>query len=92
MILSAGFTRSQIREKALTFNGEEQGRSPRDEDKMMTPEHVANAIIRAIKRKKRNKILTIEGQLTALFQRIIPTVVDIVAYKKFAREPDSPFK
>jgi short-subunit dehydrogenase len=90
MILSAGFTKSEIRKKALTANGNPQGYTPRDENKMMMPEEVAKELIRAIRKKKRNKILTIEGQLTALFQRIIPHVVDRVAYNKMAKEPESP--
>ena len=90
MILSAGFTKSEIRKNALTANGNPQGFTPRDENKMMLPEEVAKELIRAIRKKKRNKILTLEGQLTALFQRIIPHVVDRVAYNKMAKEPESP--
>ncbi len=91
MILSAAFTKSEIRKHALVANGSEQGYTPRVEEKMMMPEEVARKMIKAIKRKKRNKIFTIEGQLTALLQRIIPEIVDKVAYKKLAKEPDSPF-
>lgn len=90
MILSAGFTSSNIRKSALDATGQQQGESPRDENKMMKPEDVAMAMVKAIKAKKRNKILTVEGKLTALFQRIFPTVVDWGAYKKFAKEPNSP--
>lgn len=92
MILSAGFTSSNIRKSALDANGNQQGESPRDEKKMMKPEEVAKSMITAIKHKKRNKILTVEGKLTALFQRILPTVVDWGAYRKFAKEPNSPLK
>lgn len=92
MILCAGFTKSEIRKRALTCNGDPQGYTPRDEEKMMMPEDVAKSMIKAIKKRKRNKILTVEGQLIALFQRIIPEVVDNGAYNKLAKEPDSPFK
>jgi NADP-dependent 3-hydroxy acid dehydrogenase YdfG len=92
MILSAGFTKSEIRKKALTDNGSEQGYTPRAEEKMMMPEQVARTMIRAIKKKKRIKILTLEGQLIALLQRIIPGIVDRGAYNALAKEPDSPFK
>lgn len=92
MILSAGFTSSNIRKSALDGTGKQQGESPRDEDKMMKPEEVAMAMIKAIKNKKRNKILTIEGKVAALLQRILPTVVDWGAYQKFAKEPNSPLK
>ncbi|HJX70367.1 MAG TPA: SDR family oxidoreductase, partial [Bacteroidales bacterium] len=92
MVLSAGFTKSEIRRRALTEDGSEQGYTPRVEEKMMMPEQVAKAMIRAIKKKKRIKILTLEGQLIALVQRIIPGIVDRGAYNKMAKEPDSPFK
>ena len=92
LLLSAGFTNSNIRNNALMADGSVQGVSPRDESKLMSPEHVARQLTLAIKRKKRNKILTMQGKLAALFQRIIPTVVDRAAYREFAREPDSPFK
>lgn len=90
MILSAGFTSSNIRKSALDANGNQQGESPRNENKMMKPEEVARTMVKAIKNKKRNKILTIEGKVTALLQRILPTVVDWGAYRKFAKEPNSP--
>lgn len=92
MILCAGFTKSEIRKHALTADGSQQGFTPREEEKMMMPEQVAKKLIRAIRRKKRIKILTIEGQLIALLQRIVPEVVDRGAYKALAKEPDSPFK
>jgi short-subunit dehydrogenase len=91
MILTAGFTKSEIRKRALLKDGKPQGYTPRDEDKHMLPEHVAKAMIKALRKKKRHKILTIEGQLLALFQPIIPTVCDRIAYRRLAREQDSPF-
>ena len=91
MILTAGFTRTDIRKRALKANGQQQGITPRNENKHMKPERVARAIIRALRKKKRHKILTIEGQLLAIFQPIIPTVCDLIAYKKLSREQDSPF-
>jgi len=92
MILSAGFTKSEIRKRALTEDGSEQGYTPRVEEKMMMPEQVAKSMIKAIKKKKRIRILTLEGQLIALLQRIIPGIVDKGAYNALAKEPDSPFK
>ncbi len=91
MILTAGFTKSEIRKRALNKNGEPQGYTPRDEEKHMEPEKVAQAMIKALRKKKRHKIMTLEGQLLALFQRIIPTVCDRIAYRRLSREQDSPF-
>jgi short-subunit dehydrogenase len=92
MIIAPGFTATEIRKHALTADGSEQGVSPRMEEKLMTPEYVARWILLGIKKKKRNKILTWEGRLTALFQRILPDMVDNVYYKEMLKEPDSPLK
>jgi short-subunit dehydrogenase len=91
MILTAGFTKSDIRRRALNKYGEPQGYTPRDEDRHMKPEHVARALIKALRKKKRHKIMTLEGQLLALFKRIIPAVCDRIAYRRLSREQDSPF-
>ena len=92
MIIAPGFTASEVRKHALLADGSEQGNSPRAEGRMMTPERVARALLKGIRKKKRNKILTLEGQLTALFQRIVPTFVDYMYFREMAREPDSPLK
>lgn len=92
MIIAPGFTTSEVRKHALTANGAEQGTSPREEGSMMTPEHVARWVLKGIKKKKRNKILTWEGRFTALLQRIIPDVVDYVYYLEMKKEPESPLK
>ncbi len=92
MIIAPGFTASGIRKHALTANGTEQGTSPREEGKLMSPEYVAKWVLKGIRKKKRNKILTWEGRLTALFQRIIPAVVDWAYYIEMTKEPESPIK
>ena len=92
MIIAPGFTTSDIRKHALTANGEEQGESPRDEQALMSPEYVARCVLKGIMKKKRNKLLTWEGRLTALFQRIVPELVDRIYYWEMAREPKSHIK
>lgn len=92
MIIAPGFTATEIRKHALTANGQEQGESPRDENKLMSPEYVARWVLKGIRKKKRNKLLTWDGRLTALFQRIIPAFVDWVYYNEMSKEPKSPIK
>jgi short-subunit dehydrogenase len=92
MIIAPGFTASEVRLHALTSDGSEQGESPRDEKRMDSPEYVAKWIIKGIKKKKRNKLLTWEGRLTAMFQRILPAFVDWVYYREMSREANSPLK
>ena len=90
MLIAPGFTSTEIRIHALTAEGEEQGESPRDEEKLMPPDYVAKWILKGIRKKKRNKLLTWDGRLTALFQRILPGFVDWVYYYEMSREPKSP--
>lgn len=92
MVIAPGFTATDIRLHALTADGSEQGISPLHEDKLMTPEYVAKWILKGIKKKKRNKILTWIGRLTALMQRILPDMVDRAYYNEMAREQNSPLK
>lgn len=90
MIIAPGFTTTEIRKHALLANGEEQGESPRDEHKLMPPEYVAKWVLKGIRKKKRNKLITIDGKLTALFQRILPALVDRAYYYEMSKEPESP--
>jgi short-subunit dehydrogenase len=92
MILAPGYTESEIRKHALLADGSEQGSSPRNEEKLMSPQYVAKWVLKGIRKKKRNKILTWEGRITALFQRIVPTLIDRVYYDSISREPGSPIK
>jgi NAD(P)-dependent dehydrogenase (short-subunit alcohol dehydrogenase family) len=92
MILAPGFTASNIRYHALTADGREQGETPRKEEKMMQPEYVARWVLKGIRKKKRNKILTWNGRFIAFFQRIIPWIVDWAIFRSMDSEPGSPLK
>jgi short-subunit dehydrogenase len=92
MVIAPGFTASEIRKNALISDGSTQGITPRDEQKMMTPQQVARILIRSIRKKKRNKIISFSGQLIALMQRILPEQVDAMIYRIMSKEVDSPFK
>jgi len=92
MVISPGFTSTGIRTHALKADGTEQGYSPKDEKNLMSPEYVAKCVLKGIRKRRRNIILTWEGKLTALFQRIIPNIVDRAYYIGMSREPDSPIK
>ena len=92
MIAAPSFTASNVRKSALTADGTPQGDTPRDENKMMSAEEVAKAIIKGIKKRKRNIILSWQGMLTVLMQRITPHRLDKIFYNMLAKEPNSPFK
>lgn len=92
MIIAPGFTSTDIRRRALTAKGNEQGASPLNEKNLMSPEYVARWVLKGIRKRKRNKLLTWYGRITALFQRIVPDLIDLAYYHEMAREPDSPLK
>lgn len=92
LIMCAGFTQSEIRKKALTADGSQQGFTPREEERMMLPQDVAKAILRAVSRRRNYVILTLEGKMTALVKRIAPRFLEYAAFLKMANEPESPLK
>lgn len=92
MIACPGFTASNIRNTALTANGSQQGESPRDETKMMSAEAVAQAILQATRKRKRDLVLTTEGKLAVFLNKWVPGLMDRIVYNKMAKEKDSPFK
>ncbi|MCX7651739.1 MAG: SDR family oxidoreductase [Bacteroidia bacterium] len=92
LIAAPGFTRSEIREKALTADGKPQSESPLPEERLMSAEAVAEAIYRAMLRRQKYLILTRQGKLTVWLNRFIPGWLDRIVFEHFAREPDSPLK
>lgn len=93
LIAAPGFTASNIRNTSLTASGKPQGKSPRDEGKMMSAEECAKHIINATEKRKRELILTfMEGKFTVWLSKWFPSLLDRLAYNHMAKEPDSPFK
>ncbi len=87
-----GFTASNIRNTALAADGSQQSESPRDEEKMMSAEEVANRIIHAVEKKEDRLTLTTQGKLTVLLNKFFPKFMDKMVYNHMAKEADSPFK
>ncbi len=92
LIVSPGFTTSNIRKTALSKDGSPQGESPRAEDKMMSAERTAWHVLNAIEKRRRTLVLTRQGKLTVWLNKFFPALVDKLVYKHMAKEPDSPFK
>lgn len=91
LVAAPGFTSSNIRNSALTFNGNQQGETPRDESKMMPADVAARKIIRAIIRRKDSLILTFwEGKFTVFLNKFLPRLVSRLAYNHMKKEPNSP--
>lgn len=93
LIAAPGFTASDIRKKALDATGHQQGESPRNEAKMMSAEQCASIILKGIRRRKKEIIMTfVEGKLAVFLSKWLPGLVDRLSYSHMAKEPDSPFK
>ena len=92
LIACPGFTNTNIRKTALGKDGSQQGETPRDEEKMMSSEEVANRIRKAVEKRKRTLVMTTQGKITVLLNKIFPKLMDKIVYKHMAKEPDSPFK
>lgn len=92
MVAAPGFTASNIRNNALTAHGESQGESPRDEGKMMSATEVAEEILKATLRRKRDLVLTMQGKMAVFLNKWIPGIMDGMVFREMAKEKDSPFK
>jgi short-subunit dehydrogenase len=92
LVACPGFTATDIRQTALSADGSVQGESPRDEQSMMTADEVAEQIVIAVKKRKRDLILSGNGKLTVFLNKFIPGILDGIVYKHMSKEPGSPFK
>jgi NADP-dependent 3-hydroxy acid dehydrogenase YdfG len=92
MWVCPGFTASNIRNTALNEQGKMQGETPLDEGKLMSAEAVAQAIIKAITKRKRSLVLTGMGKLTVLLSKLLPGIADGLVFNHFKKEPGSPLK
>jgi dehydrogenase/reductase SDR family member 7B len=91
LLACPGYTSSNIRFSALDGAGNETGESVRDEDKMMSAEEVAHEIIIAIKKRKKELILTSRGRWTVFLNKWLPgKLFDRIVYKSLQKEKDSP--
>ncbi|MDX2189543.1 MAG: SDR family oxidoreductase [Bacteroidota bacterium] len=92
LVACPGFTSSNIRNVALGADGNSQKESPLDEQKIMPAETVANEIYNAVINRKRDLVLTSQGKLTVLLNKLFPGFMDKMVFKHFASEKDSPLK
>ena len=88
--VSPGFTASNIRNTALAADGSSQGETPLDEGKLMSAEECAEIIIKAISRRKRSLVMTLQGKMLVLVNKFFPKFADKMVYNHFKKEADSP--
>jgi len=86
-----GWTTSNIRKTALGADGNVQGESPRNEEKMMSAEECAGYIYKAVLKRRKTLVLTFQGKMTVLMNKFFPGWMDKIVFKAMAREPGAPF-
>ena len=86
MWVSPGFTTSNIRNAALNNEGQQQGESPMDENKMMSAEECARHILNAIRKKRRSLVMTFTGKETVFMQKFFPGLADKFVRKFYFKE------
>ncbi|MFD3003082.1 SDR family oxidoreductase [Pontibacter toksunensis] len=92
LLACPGFTASNIRNTALAANGQQQGETPREEEKMMSAEEVAERILQATLKRKRDLVMTTQGKLAVWVNKLFPSLADKLVYNVMAKEKDSPLK
>lgn len=86
MWVCPGFTASNIRHSALDEKGNPDAKSLMEEGKMMTAETCATEIMLAIRKKKRNLILTFQGKEAVFMNRFFPSWTDKLIRKFYFKK------
>lgn len=92
MVFAPGFTASNVRFAALTADGTPQGKTPRDEGKMMSAEKVALHLAKGLYHRRDTVTLTPIGKATVIMHNLFPRFTDRAEFRFMEKEPDSPFK
>lgn len=94
LVFAPGYTTSNVRNAALRADGRPQGYSPKDENKMMSAEAVAERMAEAIRKGKREMILTLVGFLDVWLYKRFPKLMDRIqlAYIRKHETEGDPFK
>lgn len=92
LLACPGFIATNIRNTALGPDGKPQGESPMDEKKLMPAETAATYIYNAVVKRKRDLVLTSQGKMTVLLNKLFPGFMDTMVYNHFKKEKDSPLK
>ena len=90
LVACPGFTQSNIRFSAIDGSGASTGETVRDEANMMTAEECAEHIVKAIKNRKRDLVLTAQGKLAVWLNKLWPSMADRIVFNTLAKEKNSP--
>ena len=92
MVASPGYVVSNFRKNTLSSIGIKEGKSSRDNKKMMSSDEVANKIFNGLISKKRDLIFTFRGKLAHLIKNWFPKLADNLSYNEILNENESLLK
>ncbi len=82
-VISPGFVDTNIRSHALGEDGATRGDAPEDTDRnMMSVEECGRRIVRTIRKRKREEVMTLTGKLGQWAKLLAPSWVDAISKKK----------
>ena len=92
LIARPGFTATNIRNTMMDARGQSQGSSHKDEARSMTPEMVAEGILRSLRKRKNYMLMSTTAILTFWMNKFFSKWVDRLVFKHVQQEKDSPLK
>ncbi|MEJ5961103.1 SDR family oxidoreductase [Pedobacter immunditicola] len=92
MVACPGFTASNIRVTALAKDGQAHGETSMEEGKMMSAEEVAKNMVDGIAARKRTLVMTAQGKLTVLLNKLLPSLADKLVFNHFTKEKNALIK
>ncbi len=91
LLVHPSFTESNIRNIALNKNGVPQHETTKKEKQLMSSETVANIILKAYLKNKRDIVISTKGKLFVWIYKHFPVTTDRFIYNKISKEPNSLF-
>ncbi len=91
MVVAPEYVASEIREHALMGDGNEQGKSPREEKKMLSAEYVAKRIVKGITKRRRTMVIGKIGTINVVLYKLLPKITDKLIYNYIKKETNSPY-
>ncbi len=89
MVVAPEYVSSEIRVHALMKDGSEQGKSPREEKRMISAEYVAQRVANGIIKKRRTMVIGKLGTIMVALSRLAPKLSDKLIYHYIKKEKDS---
>jgi short-subunit dehydrogenase len=78
-VVAPDFVRSEIHKRALGPDGRPLGKSPMQQDRIMSAEECARLMVRAIEKRQRLLLTSARGRLGRWLKLFAPSVIDRIA-------------